>query len=464
MSNSKSIPRKKNRKNKKRDAYGLGCIFKRKNGKRYPADSNIQGVFYLQYTLNGKRQTPERLTYPDGKPIKNKEEAEKERDRRLMPLIKATKAEQLENLKSKIDATKEEQKKAFELANPPLSIADAWDAYLKSLERRTVSSDTQARYKGHWEQFKTWLSDNYSELTYLREIDTKIAREHLSEIKAKASPNTFNKHLGFLRSFFKVLKTPARIHEHPFEGIPREPLKTDSRRELAITELNDVLEKAEGDLKTLLYIGTFTALRLGDCCTLKWEEINLDKKLIRRVPNKTASKGVPAFIGIPPEFHEKLIEIPLGNRKGYVLPEIAKLYNSKNNAGLSIKQAAITRRIQKHFESCGIQIHREGTGYRRVPNPKKLGKYIMEFTGKRAVVEVGFHSLRHTYVSLHADKGTPLAVIQAIVGHSNPAMTRHYTHTGEEAAIKAAQAWSLSEPELPPSSGSFRILKNYNEI
>jgi hypothetical protein len=28
----------------------------------------------------------------------------------------------------------------------------------------------------------------------------------------------------------------------------------------------------------------------------------------------------------------------------------------------------------------------------------------------------------------------PLAVVEFIVGHSNPAMTRHYTHVGELAA------------------------------
>ena len=31
----------------------------------------------------------------------------------------------------------------------------------------------------------------------------------------------------------------------------------------------------------------------------------------------------------------------------------------------------------------------------------------------------------------------PLAVVEAIVGHSNPAMTRHYTHVSEAAASTA---------------------------
>ena len=69
----------------------------------------------------------------------------------------------------------------------------------------------------------------------------------------------------------------------------------------------------------------------------------------------------------------------------------------------------------------------------------KDGKSKSVHTGNRAVLEVGFHSLRHTYVSLHAESGTPAGIIQANVGHSNPAMTRHYTHVSETAALEYAQ-------------------------
>ena len=58
----------------------------------------------------------------------------------------------------------------------------------------------------------------------------------------------------------------------------------------------------------------------------------------------------------------------------------------------------------------------------------------------RRGVEVGFHSLRHSFVSLCANAGVPLAAVQAIVGHSSPAMTRHYSHLGIEAARGAVAA------------------------
>lgn len=41
---------------------------------------------------------------------------------------------------------------------------------------------------------------------------------------------------------------------------------------------------------------------------------------------------------------------------------------------------------------------------------------------------------------MHAAAGTPGAIVQASVGHSNPAMTAHYTHVNEITARDVARA------------------------
>jgi integrase len=104
---------------------------------------------------------------------------------------------------------------------------------------------------------------------------------------------------------------------------------------------------------------------------------------------------------------------PLNKRGEYVLPEMAALYIHRTDM--------VTDMVQRHFKACGITLHKPGTGT----------------DNKRAVIEVGFHSLRHTFVSLCRESNAPLAVVESIVGHSNPSMTRHYTHVGELAAGRA---------------------------
>ena len=43
----------------------------------------------------------------------------------------------------------------------------------------------------------------------------------------------------------------------------------------------------------------------------------------------------------------------------------------------------------------------------------------------------------------------PLAVVEAIVGHTNPSMTRHYTHVSETAAENAIAALPSVTPQVP---------------
>jgi integrase len=59
------------------------------------------------------------------------------------------------------------------------------------------------------------------------------------------------------------------------------------------------------------------------------------------------------------------------------------------------------------------------------------------------VVDVGFHSLRHSFISMCAMNNVPLSVVQSLVGHSSPLMTQHYSHSNrlaEQQAIAALPA------------------------
>jgi integrase len=67
-------------------------------------------------------------------------------------------------------------------------------------------------------------------------------------------------------------------------------------------------------------------------------------------------------------------------------------------------------------------------------------KSIAIFKGLR------FHSLRHSFVSWMAERGVPLQVTMAMVGHMSAAMTRHYTHISNRAAREAVEL--LDKPEI----------------
>jgi integrase len=407
-----------------------GTLYRRWKGKKYAIDdpeAKEQGTIWLRYTVAGKKIEASLGTA-------NIAIAKKQQDTVMRPLELASAKEALMQIEVRLKQNQSEEHKEWVKQNPPLNLSEAWDAYVKSPERPDSGEDTLRHYKTYWVGFSSWLELNYPRIKCLCEVTSEIAQKYAAQINSRGlSANTYNKHTSFLRLFFRVVAEAAQINKNPFDKIRRKKLITNARRELTIAELRDILEKAEGDLQTLFFIGTFTGLRLGDCCTLKWSEVDLDRQLIRRVQNKTASKKQkPVLIGIPSALLAKLSETPLGHRKGYVVPKYAGLYTRRSENGALTCQAQITREIQDHFMGCGIQTHKEGTGYIEDENGDSVS------TGKRAVVEVGFHSLRHTFVSLHAEQGTPQSVVQAIVGHGSPAMTAHYTHIGEETARRVA--------------------------
>jgi integrase len=48
-------------------------------------------------------------------------------------------------------------------------------------------------------------------------------------------------------------------------------------------------------------------------------------------------------------------------------------------------------------------------------------------------MDLSFHSLCHTAVSLLKDAGIPDALVMALVGHESAAMSHRYTQVGKEA-------------------------------
>lgn len=451
----------------KRGQRGLGRLYKRdKSGKEYKATSKIPGIFWIEYSIETndsagnvkKKRVRERLTDKDGVPITTLKEAKAEQLRIRAPFISGDKVEHLKKIKADLSDAERELEQAVEEANPPLKIADTWNSYVAAPNRPDSGPRTLNDYSLYFAAFEAWLKENCPDAVYLRDISSETAAQYAASLtSAEKSPGTFNKHTGFLKLLCKVLEKPARITKNPFSEIKRRKLKTQSRRELTIEEVYRVLDTATGDLGMLLGFGTFTGLRLGDCCTLSWGEIDLVKRVIRRVPNKNANRDTakPVLVGIPAPLYDRLQEIPPEQRTGYLLPEYAKRYQAIST------RSEVTRQIQAHFEASGIQVHKAGTG-KIIKDGKKIN------TGKRAVVEVGFHSLRHTYVSMHAEKGTPAALIQEIVGHSNPAMTRHYTHVNEEAARRAADALDIAASpiaiEMDPERAELAVLVETADI
>jgi integrase len=421
---------------------------------------NGTGKYRLRFMVDGKVTDISTGTT-------KKREAEAFRLDRLAAFTLQGKSEQLQAVAAQLADTETKLARIHAEENPPLLIRDAWRTFENSLTRPDSGPGTLENYANHWKLFSKWLAANHPDAVYVRDVTAEVAAAYAGYLlrERKVTANTFNKHVRLLDLVFRVVSKEARLVANPWarDVITRKTVVSNSRRELTVDELWKVCTDATGELRLLLAIGIYTGLRRGDCATLRWGEVDLIRQRIVRVPSKTGRRHpVPVTISIHPTLLAMLAIVPAEGRGEYVLPETAEKYR-KN-------QRELTRDIQDHFKSCGILLHQPGTGMKRIQKTVK-GKTSYESAGNRAVVEVGFHSLRHTFVSLCREGNVPLAVVEKLVGHSNPAMTRHYTHVSEQAQQDAMRclpdvmaADPMQTPAPVPANDASAILERIRAL
>jgi integrase len=378
--------------------------------------------YHAFWRVNGKAIS-RALKTPGGASCTTKEEAEQAKAVLMGVVAKSNQVETLRSIQENIEHLEGDQR-------PSLTLAETWSHFLQSSERRDCSKASLRQYSCKWGIFVEWMKREHPEAKHLRDVTPAIAESFLQSLNhGKVAPGTFNFMLFILRYVFRTLSDDAKPNADVWKKAQNKAKTMQSRRELTIDELQRVCGSARGELKTLFAIGCYTGLRLGDVATLKWCEVDLRRNQIRRTPRKTANHSArPIVIPMHPALRVMLAELPANERdKIYVLPKTASTY-------LSAARTVVSASIQRHFKANGI----ETTAKRE--------------TGSRPVVLVGFHSLRHTFVSMCREANVPLSVVESLVGHSNVAMTQHYTHVSEQAAQSAIRLLPAVNGDVPATT------------
>ena len=464
---------------RRRNANGLGTLIKKESG------------LYLAKWGVGKEKIGERsIVLPDGniitKPVfKPKyvtestgtydlDDAREYLSKRTADLALDKQERTIDKLIEKKDAIayqrlqlekqKEEEAKAKEKAAPSMTLMEAFKYYRESSKRPDSGERTLNGYEGQYGMFVDWIHENHSEITEVRQVTSEMADEFCSHLKRSRSVNTYNKYVRFLRTMWRTLEwfSYSKIEENPWKGIvclKQTKSEITIKKNFEIEELERIAKAIPSDLKMLLVLGLYTGLRLGDCATLQWEDINISEKYIWNNPNKTYRLYErEVYIPIHPVLLGWLVKTPKDLRFGFVMPEIASKY---------LKEASlITNRFQKALRQAGIKTIEERTD------------------GKRNRAQYGFHSLRHSAASFMINNCAPFAMVEKLLCHSSESMTMRYFHENvrqltmailkipQIQALKQTEAISIedSQTELCVSNesdkaGSFNtIIKSLNNL
>jgi integrase len=328
----------------------------------------------------------------------------------------------LEGVAAKISGRKNEIKQIEDSKSVTL-IKDAWQFFLEQPNRPDSGEQTLSNYQARFEMFVKWIEKEYPNIQELRQVTKEHSSKYISKLQGTVSASTFNRHLNALSLVWRVLAEPAKLTLNPWAAITKKKFVAHSRRELTIDELHKIISASSGEMRLLIALGIYTGLRLRDCACLAWSSIDLHRQIISVIPSKTARRNQKrVIIPIHRDLQKMLLEIPGNERKGFLLPAIEFRYHQFDGA--------VSKDVAKLFESVKIETHATIDGTKR----------------KRP--DCGFHSLRHTFVSLCAASGVSQSVVQSLVGHDSPSMTKHYTHIGLTTAQNAIKTLpSLTEAE-----------------
>lgn len=157
-------------------------------------------------------------------------------------------------------------------------------------------------------------------------------------------------------------------------------------------------------LKDLILVAVNTGFRIGELVALRWSSIDFESGFIylNNHSDFTTKSG-----------HERAV--PLSTDATAVL-------------------------IRMHDERKGEYVFRGVNGGRL--NPEFVSRRFKSYVRLAKLPEgIHFHSLRHTCASWLVQRGTPLAVVQAVLGHSGIQVTQRYSHLAPDvltAAIRKA--------------------------
>lgn len=332
------------------------------------------------------------------------------RDAILLPLRAHRDERQLlASVKRQLDGLEAEEERLRQQKG--VQLQKVWGKFITDPTRKTCSDQTLREHLKNWTDFLLWLQKHHPDVRWTRQVTRAVCTEWAGDKLASVrTVNTYNHAISSVRY---VLTSICAIDEgfaNPMQNIHKRPAPDCIGKEpFSPDELIAIFHSKDAEFVRLCAIGLYTTLRLGSARLLTWDMFSADLTHLTAVHHKT---GADASQVVAPELRELLAKVPPEDRHGFLCPHYASM--SKSRAALD---------VQQHLQDVGIQTHHEVEG---------LNGQV-----RRACVK-GYHSFRHTAITLALRNGATVQQVKRLAGHASEAMQMRYTHFGAEDAGKAS--------------------------
>jgi site-specific recombinase XerD len=239
------------------------------------------------------------------------------------------------------------------------------------------------------------------------QISRKIAQQFASTTLMRTKYGAYL-YCRTLKAAFNLAIEWEYLSDNPFTKIRLPKVERNTPAFISESELHKILDRTTNQtMKDIFFFAFHTGMRLGEIVNLKWDAVDLDRKMIT-VMNTN-------------EFQTK-------SKKDRFVPINKKLFEL-----LQLKREAIQT---------------NDFVFRKCLNVKMDDEWVSQ-SFKKIVREcemndrIHFHSLRHSFASNLIQRGASIYVIKELLGHSDIQTTQIYSHLQKENLVNAVNLLDL---------------------
>lgn len=286
-------------------------------------------------------------------------------------------------------------------------------------------TDNWLLYKKHKIKESTYLNYNYIINTYLNKKFGKKRLSYFLDYDMNEFIDSLEKNLSnkTVRDIVLVLKSILKYAERKYNTnfkLDLITMPTSEKTELQvfnekeIKKIEKVCIKSEDIRNIGILIAIYTGMRIGEICALKWEHIDLNKKLInvkQTLQRVYVEKKKTKVIITPPKTKTSERKIPI--------PQILYDELKKESVNYSKDAYVITGIEDKYIEPRSFQY---------------VYKKALETCG---VKYRNFHCLRHTFATRCIRVGMDIKSLSEVLGHADVNITlNRYVHSSYDSKKK----------------------------
>jgi integrase len=231
-----------------------------------------------------------------------------------------------------------EAKTGREVTFPKLTDLAAW--WAKIPRRKAPDERYAVQVRLRLKRFAEFVAEHQKGATEFIEVKPATAKDFMdAEAERKVSPKTWNDTLKLLRATFKHLHPQLAEGSNPFHGLITKASETVNREPFSVEELKVILDTCAGDdfIRPIIVTGMCTAMRRGDCCLLKWTDVDLKAGFLSVETAKTGERvDIPIFPMLAEELNRAKAR---ADKSEFCFPEAAQMYqNNPDGITWRVKQ------------------------------------------------------------------------------------------------------------------------------